>query len=158
MWINWTIQSGQSLTSRPERTFARMKATTYAEPKGRRIIGHNESEGMKLRNRKQLYRAKVSTSLKPESLHALADARTGLPAYRAFWTSTLYMNSCLILKKSKNTSDALIGLRRIERVKMNNHKKRGGEPSLGFWILCWPWMVFTALDPPTTQRPKQQCL
>jgi len=41
------------------------------EPKGWRIVGHNESEGLKLRNRKQLHRAKVSTSLKPVSLHAL---------------------------------------------------------------------------------------
>ena len=80
MWINWTIQSGQSLTSRPERTFARMKVTTYAEPRGRRIIGHNESEGMKLRNRKQLHRAKVSTSLKPESLHTLTgECVSGMP-------------------------------------------------------------------------------
>ena len=41
------------------------------EPRGWRIVGHNESEGMELRNRKQLHRAKVSTSWKPVSLHAL---------------------------------------------------------------------------------------
>jgi len=71
MWTNWTIQSGQSLTSRPEQNFAHMEVTKYVKPKGWRIIGHNESEGMQLRNRKQLHRAKVSTSLKPVSLHAL---------------------------------------------------------------------------------------
>ena len=41
------------------------------KPKGWRIVGHNESEGMMLRNRKQLHRAKVYTSLKPVLLHAL---------------------------------------------------------------------------------------
>ena len=71
MWTNWTIQSGQSLTSRPEQNFAHMEVTKYVKPKGRRIIGHNESEGMKLRDREQLHRAKVSTSLKPVSLHPL---------------------------------------------------------------------------------------
>jgi len=41
------------------------------KPKEWRIVGHNESEGMKLRNRSQLHRAKASTSSKPVSLHAL---------------------------------------------------------------------------------------
>ena len=41
------------------------------EPKERRIVGHNESEGMQLRNLTKLHRAKVSTSPKPASLHAL---------------------------------------------------------------------------------------
>ncbi|MHC4191875.1 MAG: hypothetical protein ACYSUB_19715, partial [Planctomycetota bacterium] len=36
-----------------------------------RIVGHNESEGLKLRNQSQSHWAKVSTSLKPASLHAL---------------------------------------------------------------------------------------
>ena len=50
------------------------------KPKGRRIIGHNESEGVKLRNRKQLHRAKVSTSLKPVSLYALiGECDSGVP-------------------------------------------------------------------------------
>jgi len=50
------------------------------KPKGWRIVGHNESEGMKLRNRKQLHRAKVSTSWKPVSLHALTgECASGVP-------------------------------------------------------------------------------
>ncbi len=80
MWTNWTIQSGQSLTSRPERNFAHMEVTKYVKPKGWRIIGHNESEGMQLRNRKQLHRAKVCTSLKPVSLHVLiGECVSGVP-------------------------------------------------------------------------------
>ena len=50
------------------------------EPKGRRIVGHNESEGLKLRNQSQLHRAKVYTSLKPAPLHALIGERgSGVP-------------------------------------------------------------------------------
>ena len=57
-----------------------MAVTKYVKPEGRRIVGHNESEGMKLRNRKQLQWAKVSTSLKPVSLHALAgECASGMP-------------------------------------------------------------------------------
>ena len=41
MWASWPIQPGQSLTSRPERNFAHNEVTSYVEPKGRRIIGHN---------------------------------------------------------------------------------------------------------------------
>ena len=54
------------------------------EPKKRWIVGHNESEGMKLRNRKQLHRAKVSTSWKPVSLHALTgECDSGVPESQA---------------------------------------------------------------------------
>jgi hypothetical protein len=57
-----------------------MAVTKYVKPEGRRIVGHNESEGMKLRNRKQLHWARVSTSLKPVSLHALAgECVSGVP-------------------------------------------------------------------------------
>ena len=57
-----------------------MAVTKYVKPEGRRIVGHNESKGMKLRNRKQLLWAKVSTSLKPVSLHTLAgECVSGVP-------------------------------------------------------------------------------
>ena len=57
-----------------------MAVTKYVKPEGRRIVGHNESEGMKLRNRQQLHWAKVSTSWKPESLHALiGECVSGVP-------------------------------------------------------------------------------
>jgi len=72
MWASWLIQPGQSLTSRPERNFAHRAVTNCVKPKGWRIVGHNESEGMKLRNQIQSHWAKVSTSLKPVSLHALS--------------------------------------------------------------------------------------
>ena len=50
------------------------------EPKERRIVGHNESEGLKLRNRTQLHRARVCTSLKPVSLHAfIGECDSGVP-------------------------------------------------------------------------------
>jgi hypothetical protein len=52
---SWIIQSGQSPTSRPEQNSARRAVTNCVEPKGRRIVGHNESEGLKLRNRTQLH-------------------------------------------------------------------------------------------------------
>jgi len=42
MWTNWTIQPGQSLTSRPEQNFAHMEVTKYVKPKGWRIIGHRD--------------------------------------------------------------------------------------------------------------------
>jgi len=71
MWASWLIQPGQSLTNRPEQNFACRAVTNCVEPKGWRIVGHNESEGMKLRNREQSHWAKVSTSLKPASLHAI---------------------------------------------------------------------------------------
>jgi len=71
MWASWLIQPGQSLTSRPEQNFAHREVTNCVKPKGWRIVGHNESEGMELRNRKQLHWAKVSTNWKPASLHAL---------------------------------------------------------------------------------------
>jgi hypothetical protein len=71
MCTNWSIQSGQSLTSGSERNFARCEVTSCVKPKGWRIVSHNESEGMQLRNRKQLHRVKVSTSLKPVLLHAV---------------------------------------------------------------------------------------
>ena len=47
---SWTIQPGQSLTSRPEQNFAYMEVTKYVEPKGWQIIDHNESEGIEPRN------------------------------------------------------------------------------------------------------------
>jgi len=47
---SWTIQPGQSLTSRPEQNFAHMEVTKYAEPKERQIVDHNESEGIEPRN------------------------------------------------------------------------------------------------------------
>ena len=54
------------------------------KPKERRIVGHNESEGMKLRNLKQLHWAKVSTSWKPVSLHALTgECDSGVPESKA---------------------------------------------------------------------------
>jgi len=71
MWASWLIQPGQSLTNRPEQNFACGEVTNCVEPKGRRIVGHNESEGLKLRNQSQLHWAKVYTSPKPASLHAL---------------------------------------------------------------------------------------
>jgi hypothetical protein len=50
------------------------------EPKQWRIVGRNESEGLKLRNRKQLHRAKASTSRKPVSLDALiGECASGVP-------------------------------------------------------------------------------
>ena len=80
MWASWLIQPGQSLTSRPEQNFACRAVTNCVEPKRWRIVGHNESEGMQLRNRKQLHRAKVCTSLKPVSLHALiGECGSGVP-------------------------------------------------------------------------------
>ena len=71
MWTSWIIQPGQSLTSRPEQNFACRAVTNCVEPKGWRIVGHNESEGLKLRNQTQLHWAKVCTSLKPVLLHTL---------------------------------------------------------------------------------------
>ena len=80
MWASWTIQPGQRLTTRPEQNFARRAVTNCVEPKGWRIVGHNESEGLKLRNQTQLHWAKVSTSLKPVSLHALTgEYDSGMP-------------------------------------------------------------------------------
>ncbi len=84
MWASWLIQPGQSLTSRPEQNFACRAVTNCVEPKGRRIVGHNESEGLKLRNRGQLHRAKVYTSPKPASLHALiGECDSGVPESQA---------------------------------------------------------------------------
>ena len=80
MWASWLIQPGQSLTSRPEQNFVRGAVTNCVEPEGRRIVGHNESEGMEFRNRTQLHWAKVSTSSKPVSLHALiGECDSGVP-------------------------------------------------------------------------------
>ena len=80
MWTSWLIQPGQSLTNRPEQNFACRAVTNCVEPKERRIVGHNESEGLKLRNRTQLHRAKVFTSWKPVSLHALTgECDSGVP-------------------------------------------------------------------------------
>ena len=80
MWASWLIQPGQSLTNRPEQNFAHRAVTNCVEPKERRIVGHNESEGLKLRNREQLHRARVCTSLKPASLHALTgECDSGVP-------------------------------------------------------------------------------
>ena len=45
------------------------------KPKGWRIVSHNESEGMQLRNQKQLHRAKVYTNPKPVLLHAIIGER-----------------------------------------------------------------------------------
>jgi hypothetical protein len=54
------------------------------EAKGWRIVGHNESEGLKLRNLTKLHRAKVCTSLKPASLHALiGECDGGVPESKA---------------------------------------------------------------------------
>jgi len=50
MQISWTIQSGQRLTTGPEQNFAREEATNHVKPKGWRMIGHNESEGVEPRN------------------------------------------------------------------------------------------------------------
>jgi hypothetical protein len=84
MWASWLIQPGQSLTSRPEQNFAHREVTNCVKPKERRIVGHNESEGMKLRNLKQLHWAKVSTSWKPVSLHALTgECDSGVPESKA---------------------------------------------------------------------------
>ncbi len=78
------VQPGQSLTNRPEQNFACRAVTNCVEPKGWRIVGHNESEGMKLRNRAQSHWAKVSTSLKPVSLHALiGECDSGVPESQA---------------------------------------------------------------------------
>jgi len=55
MWISWLIQPGPSLTSRPEQNSARRAVTNCVEPEGWRIVGHNESEGMQLRNRAELH-------------------------------------------------------------------------------------------------------
>ena len=80
MWASWLIQPGQSLTNRPEQNFACRAVTNCVEPKERRIVGHNESEGLKLRNQTKLHRAKVSTSWKPESLYALiGEYDSGVP-------------------------------------------------------------------------------
>ncbi len=46
IWASWTIQPGQKLTTRPELNFACREVMNYAEPKKRRIVGHNESEGI----------------------------------------------------------------------------------------------------------------
>ena len=50
MQISWTIQPGQRLTTRPELNFAREEVTNHVGPKGRRMIGHNASEGIEPRN------------------------------------------------------------------------------------------------------------
>ena len=47
MWASWLIQPGQSLTSIPEQNFACRAVTNCVKPKGWRIVGHNESEGIK---------------------------------------------------------------------------------------------------------------
>ena len=47
MWASWLIQPGQSLTNRPEQNFACRAVKNCVEPKGWRIVGHNESEGIK---------------------------------------------------------------------------------------------------------------
>jgi hypothetical protein len=46
MWASWLTQPGQSLTSRPEQNFAHREVTNCVKPKERRIVGHNESEGI----------------------------------------------------------------------------------------------------------------
>jgi len=80
MWTSWLIQPGQRLTTRPEQNFARREVTNCVEPKEWRIVSHNESEGLKLRNHTQLHRAKVSTNLKPVSLHTLTgEYDSGVP-------------------------------------------------------------------------------
>jgi len=63
-----------------EQNFAHREVTNCVKPKGWRIVGHNESEGMEFRNRTQLHWAKVSTSSKPVSLHALiGECDSGVP-------------------------------------------------------------------------------
>jgi hypothetical protein len=108
MWASWLIHPGQSLTSRLEQKFARRKVTNCVEPKEWRIVGHNESEGMELRNRTQLHRAKVSTSSKPVSLHALiglVSLSQPLPddpdfvSYRLLGGLTEVINTCFWLHK-----------------------------------------------------------
>ena len=47
MWVSWIIQPGQSLTSRPEQNFAHREVTNCVKPKEWRIVGHNESEGIR---------------------------------------------------------------------------------------------------------------
>ena len=50
MGFSWAIQSGQRLATGPELNFAYRAVTNYAKPKGRRMVGHNESEGIEPRN------------------------------------------------------------------------------------------------------------
>jgi hypothetical protein len=45
LWISWTIQPGQRLTTRPERNLMYIEVTRYAELKERRMISRNASEG-----------------------------------------------------------------------------------------------------------------
>jgi len=71
MWASWLIQPGQSLTSRPEQNFACREVANYAKPKRRRIVGHNESEGMEPPKFATLHEAKGFMAWKPVSLHAL---------------------------------------------------------------------------------------
>lgn len=100
-----------------------MAVTKYVKPEERRIAGHNESEGMKLRNRKQLHWAKVCTSLKPVSLHALAgECVSDVPeSWTMAGTSTVYIGTWenrIVPRKSfqqaeearRKCGDAVVGL------------------------------------------------
>jgi len=99
------------------------------KPKGWQIVGHNESEGMKLRNRKQLHRAKVSTSWKPVSLHALTgECDSGVPESQTIaGNSTVHIgtwDSHIVPDRSfqqaeearRKYGDAVVGLIRIRGV------------------------------------------
>ncbi len=99
------------------------------KPKGRRIVGHNESEGMKLRNRKQLHRAKVSTSLKPVSLHALTgECDSGVPELKTMagnltvhigtWENRIVPHGSFQQAEEarRKYGDAVVGLIRIRGV------------------------------------------
>jgi len=129
MWASWLIHLGQSLTSRPEQNFAYREVTNCVKPKGWRIVVHNESEGMKLRNRKQLHRAKVSTSWKPVSLHALTgECDSGVPESQTIaGNSTVHIgtwDSHIVPDRSfqqaeearRKYGDAVVGLIRIRGV------------------------------------------
>ena len=66
MQTSWTIQPGQRLATGPERNFAREEVTNHVKPKGRRMIGHNASEGIEPRNFRRRIGPKVTS---PGSQH-----------------------------------------------------------------------------------------
>ena len=62
MWISWTSQPGQRLTTGPEQNFACREVTNCVRPKGWRIVGHNASEGIEPRNGQRCLGPRVSWS------------------------------------------------------------------------------------------------